>query len=116
MDVSTRSTKKSPLKKYNKNPAQAAGFFAVVRLAGWLKSRMNGVKSRMNGLRSRMNSEKSRMNSVKSGMNSVKPRMKSVKWHVHNVKAGMNNGMSGQHAARRASKPKTQRKPARRAN
>src|SRR5690625_1224462 len=74
MYVSTRSTKKSPLKKYNKNPAEAAGFFAVVRLAGWLKSRMNGVKSRMNGLRSRMNSEKSRMNSVKSRMNSAKSR------------------------------------------
>src|SRR5690625_7662746 len=66
MYVSTRSTKKSPLKKYNKNPAEAAGFFAVVRLAGWLKSRMNGVKSRTNGLRARMNSEKSRMKEEKS--------------------------------------------------
>src|SRR5690625_5688415 len=79
MYVSTRSTKKSPLKKYNKNPAEAAGVFAVVRLAGWLKSRMNGVKSRMNGVRSRMNSEKSRMNSAKSGRNSGKPPRQSGK-------------------------------------
>src|SRR5690625_7998910 len=72
MYVSTRSTKKSPLKKYNKNPAEAAGFFAVVRLAGWLKSRTNSEKSRMNA-ESRARTAKSRPLTAK-----IRPRTPKV--------------------------------------